>query len=241
MAAPVGQLESLTGHRFSNIDLLVRATTHRSWAYENNPDAAESEIHQIENESIEFIGDSVLGLVVAENLYNKNKGASEGDLTLMKHRLVSTASLASVAERLELGKFIRIGKGEEHTGGRKKQTLLANTLEAIIGAIFLDGGYSAAKVFITRIFADEFREISPKSSLDFKTLLQETLQAEKLAAPRYNVLRTEGPPHDREFFVEAIWEGGRSTGNGRSIKSAEMMAAQSALEAIKATSLGVET
>lgn len=241
MAAPVGQLESLTGHRFSNIDLLVRATTHRSWAYENNPDAAESEIHQIENESIEFIGDSVLGLVVAENLYNKNKGASEGDLTLMKHRLVSTASLASVAERLELGKFIRIGKGEEHTGGRKKQTLLANTLEAIIGAIFLDGGYSAAKVFITRIFADEFREISPKSSLDFKTLLQETLQAEKLAAPRYNVLRTEGPPHDREFFVEATWEGGRSTGNGRSIKSAEMMAAQSALEAIKATSLGVET
>ncbi|MBL8181863.1 MAG: ribonuclease III [Blastocatellia bacterium] len=241
MAAPVGQLESLTGHRFSNIDLLVRATTHRSWAYENNPDAAESEIHQIENESIEFIGDSVLGLVVAENLYNKNKGASEGDLTLMKHRLVSTASLASVAERLELGKFIRIGKGEEHTGGRKKQTLLANTLEAIIGAIFLDGGYSAAKVFITRIFTDEFREISPKSSLDFKTLLQETLQAEKLAAPRYNVLRTEGPPHDREFFVEAIWEGGRSTGNGRSIKSAEMMAAQSALEAIKATSLGVET
>lgn len=241
MAAPVGQLESLTGHRFSNIDLLVRATTHRSWAYENNPDAAESEIHQIENESIEFIGDSVLGLVVAENLYNKNKGASEGDLTLMKHRLVSTASLASVAECLELGKFIRIGKGEEHTGGRKKQTLLANTLEAIIGAIFLDGGYSAAKVFITRIFTDEFREISPKSSLDFKTLLQETLQAEKLAAPRYNVLRTEGPPHDREFFVEAIWEGGRSTGNGRSIKSAEMMAAQSALEAIKATSLGVET
>jgi len=238
MAAPVGQLESLTGHRFSNIDLLVRATTHRSWAYENNPDAKDGEIHQIENESIEFIGDSVLGLVVAENLYNKNEGASEGDLTLMKHRLVSTASLAAIAERLELGKFIRIGRGEEHTGGRKKQTLLANTLEAIIGAIFLDGGYSAARVFILKIFAKEFREISPRSSLDFKTLLQETLQAEKLAAPRYNVLRTEGPPHDREFFVEATWEGGRSTGNGRSIKLAEMKAAQSALEELKATSSG---
>lgn len=236
MAATVGQLESLTGHRFSDIDLLVRATTHRSWAYENNPNATEAEIHQIENESIEFIGDSVLGLVVAESLYNKNQGASEGDLTLMKHRLVSTASLAAVAERLELGKYVRIGRGEEHTGGRKKQTLLANTLEAIIGAIFLDGGYSAARVFILKIFAEEFREISPRSSLDFKTLLQETLQAEKLAAPRYNVLRTEGPPHDREFFVEAIWDGGRSTGNGRSIKSAEMMAAQNALEAIKATS-----
>ncbi|HMT07513.1 MAG TPA: ribonuclease III [Pyrinomonadaceae bacterium] len=233
MAASVAQLENLTGHRFNDIGLLTRATTHRSWAYENNPDASNNEIHQIENESLEFVGDSVLGLIVAENLFSTNRGASEGDLTLMKHRLVSTASLATAAERLELGKFIRIGRGEEHTGGRKKQTLLANTLEAIVGAIFLDGGYSAARVFVLRIFADEFRSISPKTSLDFKTLLQETLQAEKLAAPRYNVLRTEGPPHDREFFVEALWEGGRSTGNGRSIKSAEMLAAQNALEMLR--------
>lgn len=104
MAASVGQLEQMTGHRFGDIGLLTRATTHRSWAYENNPIATDTQIHEIENESLEFVGDSVLGLVVAENLYNLNRGASEGDLTLMKHRLVSTVSLAEVAERLELGK-----------------------------------------------------------------------------------------------------------------------------------------
>lgn len=233
MASSVPQLESITGHRFADIALLERAITHRSWAYENMPGSTDVEIHKAENESLEFVGDSVLGLVIAESLYNSHLGASEGDLTLMKHRLVSTASLATIAIRLDLGKYIRIGRGEEQTGGRKKQTVLANTLEAVIGAIFLDGGYAAVRVFIGRIFADELKNISARGSLDFKTLLQETLQAEKLAAPRYNVLRTEGPPHDREFFVEAVWETGRSTGNGRSIKSAEMVAAQNALEMLR--------
>lgn len=233
MASSVPQLESITGHRFADIGLLERAVTHRSWAYENMAGSADAEIHMSENESLEFVGDSVLGLVIAESLYNSHVGASEGDLTLMKHRLVSTASLAEIAIRLDLGKYIRIGRGEEQTGGRKKQTVLANTLEAVIGAIFLDGGYAAVRVFIGRIFTEELKNISARGSLDFKTLLQETLQAEKLAAPRYNVLRTEGPPHDREFFVEAVWETGRSEGNGRSIKSAEMLAAQNALEMLR--------
>lgn len=230
MASSVPQLESITGHRFADISLLERAVTHRSWAYENMPSSSDTEIHLKENESLEFVGDSVLGLVIAESLYNGHLGASEGDLTLMKHRLVSTASLAAVAIRLDLGKYIRIGRGEEQTGGRNKHTVLANTLEAIIGAIFLDGGYAAARVFVSRLFADELKSISARESLDFKTLLQETLQAEKLAAPRYNVLRTEGPPHDREFFVEAVWETGRTDGNGRTIKSAEMAAAKKALD-----------
>ncbi len=230
MASSVPQLESITGHRFADIALLERAVTHRSWAYENMPGSTDVEIHRAENESLEFVGDSVLGLVIAESLYNSHLGASEGDLTLMKHRLVSTASLATVAIRLDLGKYIRIGRGEEQTGGRKKHTVLANTLEAVIGAIFLDGGYTAAKVFVGRIFANELKSINARESLDFKTLLQETLQAEKLAAPRYNVLRTEGPPHDREFFVEAVWETGHTNGNGRSIKSAEMAAAKAALD-----------
>jgi ribonuclease-3 len=125
---------------------------------------------------------------------------------------------------------MRVGRGEEKTGGRRKQALLANTLEAIIAAIFFDSGYISARAFINRIFAEEFRSASPQASLDYKTLLQETLQAQKLAAPVYTLVKTEGPPHERKFFVEAVWENGRIEGTGSSIKSAEMTAASLVLK-----------
>src|SRR5258706_1201720 len=225
MTPKLASLENLIGHKFQDLKVLERAVTHRSWAYENLPGASEEKVRAAENESMEFVGDSVLGLVIAEQLYTVHPKSSEGDLTLMKHHLVSTTTLARIAEGLDSGKFIRVGRGEEKTGGRKKQALLANTLEAVIAAVFLDGGYIPARVFIARIFADELKRATPKNSIDYKTLLQELLQSEKLSAPSYNVTKTDGPPHDRTFSVEAVWATGKARGHGNSIKAAEMMAA----------------
>jgi ribonuclease-3 len=233
MKVNLSKLEQTLGYKFQDIKLLERAVTHRSWAYEKIPFGEEENIRDLQNEALEFVGDSVLGLAVAEELHRRHPKSSEGDLTLMKHYLVSTDTLAEIAKELKIGKYMRVGRGEEKTGGRRKQALLANTLEAIIGAIFFDRGYIPARAFIKRIFAGELKEATPKTSIDFKTLLQETLQAQKLAAPKYKVVKTEGPPHDRTFFVEAVWENGKINGEGSSIKSAEMMAASLALEKLK--------
>ncbi|MEJ7847338.1 MAG: ribonuclease III [Pyrinomonadaceae bacterium] len=227
------KLENLLGYEFRDPALLERAVTHRSWAHENLPGASEKKLREAENESLEFVGDSVLGLSVAEQLYTANPTLSEGDLTLMKHHLVSMATLAKLAQEMDLGEFVRVGRGEEKTGGRKKQAILADTLEAIIAAIFFDGGYDAAKAFVAGIFETEMSSVTPKGSLDYKTLLQETLQAEKLSAPSYLLVKTDGQPHARTFFVEAAWETGKSEGTGRSIKSAEMMAASEALKMLR--------
>ena len=233
MTPKLAKLENLIGHKFQDMKLLERAVTHRSWAYENLPGATDEQVRETENESMEFVGDSVLGLVIAEQLYAAHPKDSEGDLTLMKHHLVSTTTLAKIAEGLDLGDFIRVGRGEEKTGGRKKQALLANTLEAVIAAVFLDGGYIQARFFIGRIFADELKQATPKNSIDYKTLLQELLQSDKRSAPSYAVIKTDGPPHDRTFSVEARWEGGKASGTGNSIKSAEMMAAAEALNILR--------
>ncbi len=237
MSASVAKLENLIGHKFQNLRLLERAVTHRSWAFENLPEETDESIRELENESLEFVGDSVLGLIVAEHLYLSNPRLSEGDLTLMKHRLVSTSTLAQIAVELGLGDYVRFGRGEEKTGGRRKAQLLANTLEAVIGAVFFDGGYIAARVFVGRILSDEFRTATPKSSLDYKSLLQEILQASKMSAPVYNLIKTEGPPHERTFFVEAVWKTGKARGEGNSIKAAEMMAAAEALNTIESAQL----
>jgi ribonuclease-3 len=229
-------LEKLLGYQFQNLALLERALTHRSWASEQMPFGEEAEVRRLQNESLEFVGDSVLGLAVAEHLYINNAKSSEGDLTLMKHHLVSTATLAKTALDLGLNKFMRVGRGEEKTGGRRKQALLADTLEAVIGAIFFDSGYISARAFVNRIFAEEFRRATPQTSIDYKTLLQETLQAQKYSAPIYNVVKVDGPPHERDFLVEAVWETGKVRGRGGSIKAAEMMAANLALKKLnKAT------
>ncbi len=234
MSQNVAKLENLIGYKFQNLPLLERAVTHRSWAYEHFPtETDEEKIREQQNESLEFVGDSVLGLAIAEQLYVRNPKLSEGDLTLMKHHLVSTGTLAKIAQNLSLGDYIRVGRGEEKTGGRRKQALLADTLEAVIAAVFFDGGYIAARALVSRIFADELRRATPKGSIDYKTLLQETLQADKLTAPTYTVINTEGPPHDRTFYVQAVWETGRVSGEGSSIKSAEMMAANLALKKLE--------
>ncbi|MBX7171602.1 MAG: ribonuclease III [Pyrinomonadaceae bacterium] len=230
MSKTIAKLEQLLGYQFKDSDLLERALTHRSWAYEKIPVGTEEEIRALQNESLEFVGDAVLGMAVVEYLFNKYPNASEGELTLMKHRLVSTETLAKNSQKLNLGDFLKVGRGEEKTGGRRKQALLADTMEAIIAAVFFDTGYISARNFVHKILADDFREITPTSSLDYKTLLQETLQAQKHAAPTYNVIKIEGPPHKRVFSVEAIWNGDRVEAQGSSIKSAEMAAANLALQ-----------
>ncbi len=232
MAASSAKLETLIGYRFKDRSILERAVTHRSWAYEQMTGADDATITQVDNESLEFLGDSVVGLVIAETLLRGNPDHNEGELTLMKHHLVSTATLARIAETMSLGDYLLVGRGEEKTGGRKKLALLANTLEAVIGAVFLDGGYAAARVFVQGIFGDELRVATPQSSLDFKTMLQERLQAVKMRAPVYAVVKTEGPPHKRTFTVEATWETGKTTASGASIKAAEMTAAAEALKSL---------
>lgn len=228
------KLENLLGYTFTDRELLERAVTHRSWAHERFAGEADETVRNAQNESLEFVGDSVVGLVVAETLYRANPGMSEGDLTLMKHRLVSTTTLAEIAVELGIGEFVRLGRGEVKTGGREKPAILADTLEAVIGAVFFDGGYESVRGCIGRIFAEELEKATPKGSNDFKTMLQEILQAQKLAAPTYELVKAEGMPHSRTFVVEATWRGGKSIGTGRSIKSAEMMAASEALSALRA-------
>ncbi|MBV9216571.1 MAG: ribonuclease III [Acidobacteria bacterium] len=229
------RLEQKIGHTFKDASLLVRALTHRSWAYENIADGDESRVHSTENESVEFLGDSVLGLAIAETLFKNNPGVSEGDLTLMKHRLVSTATLADIGESLGLGEYVRVGRGEEKTGGRKKRAFLANSVEAVIGAVFLDGGYVKARALVARLFAEQLKKVTPDNSIDHKTTLQELLQSRKMHAPTYHIVDTEGPPHARKFSVEALWETGKSHGSGDSIKEAEMQAAAKALEILKSS------
>jgi ribonuclease-3 len=229
----LAEFEKNIGYTFKDVTLLERALTHRSWAHENLAGRSEDEIRGAENESFEFLGDSVLGLAVAEELFRKYPDASEGELTLMKHRLVSTTTLAAAAESLKIGEHIRIGRGEEKTGGRQKRAILADTLEAVIAAVFFDSGYVATRSLVVRILAHEFRGVTPEGSADYKTLLQEMLQAEQLSGPVYSLLKTEGQPHERTFYVEAAWNTGRAEGRGSSIKSAEMMAASEALKSLK--------
>lgn len=177
----------------------------------------------------------MLGLIIANHLFLWNPNATEGELSRMKHRLVSAAMLSKASRELRLGEFLRLGVGEEKTGGRSKRALLADAFEAILGAIFLDGGLQPATDFVTAALGAELEKTDPEqaAAADYKTLLQERLQAEQHAAPQYTVVETTGPPHRRTFHVEVSWEGGVGVrAQGRTIKAAETDAARLALERI---------
>ena len=228
-------IEKSLGHRFHDRALLGRALTHRSWAHEQVAPGAESHVRTVHNEALEFVGDSVLGLIVADYLFSAYPEVTEGELSRMKHSLVSAVTLAKVAQRLELGRFLRVGRGEEKTGGRRKGAILADTFEAVLAAIFLDGGMAAATKFLIRALGPELTATSPAAAAneDFKTKLQETLQATRQPAPRYEIITTDGPPHKRTFHVVAIWTDGRAEASGHTIKTAEMTAARRALEMLQ--------
>jgi ribonuclease III len=229
-------LEEILEYTFRDSALLERAITHRSWAHEQVAAGAEEEARQLQNEALEFLGDSVLGLIVAEHLCRTYTAASEGDLSRMKHKLVSATTLTKVSLRFQLGDFLRFGRGEEKSGGRHKDALLANVFEAITGAIFLDGGLEAARAFVHLALREELESVNPATAgeADFKTMLQEKLQAERRPPPRYAVVETVGPPHKRVFHVQLSWDNGSVRADGRSIKAAEAAAAQQALETMKA-------
>lgn len=225
-------LERTIAYRFNDRTLLERAITHRSWAHESVSPGHEEEARRLHNEVFEFVGDSVLGLVVADYLFQSYKNGTEGELSRMKHSLVSASTLAKAAERLSLGGFLRVGRGEEKTGGRSKAALLADAFEAVLAAIFFDGGFNAAQAFVRLALGHEFARVDPAAAAaaDYKTLLQERHQAEYGDPPRYEVVETAGPPHRRSFCVEVHWHGGSVRGEGHTIKAAEAVAARNALE-----------
>jgi ribonuclease III len=228
-------LETILAYPFNDRTLLERAITHRSWAHEQVAPGDEQQARKLHNESLEFLGDSVLGLVVANYLCNSYPAGTEGELSRMKHRLVSAPTLAKASQALNLGDFLRFGRGEEKSGGRQKNALLADVFEAITGAIFIDGGMEAATDFVCYALRGELEGADPLAAAkaDFKTMLQERLQAERRQAPRYIVIETLGPPHRRIFHVEVSWDGGSIRGEGHSIKTAEAAAARAALEVMQ--------
>ncbi|MFI2032925.1 ribonuclease III [Streptomyces buecherae] len=219
-------LEGRLGYHLESA-LLVRALTHRSFAYENGGLPT--------NERLEFLGDSVLGLVVTDTLYRIHPDLPEGQLAKLRAAVVNSRALAEVGRGLDLGAFIRLGRGEEGTGGRDKASILADTLEAVIGAVYLDKGLDAAAELVHRLF-DPLIERSSNlgAGLDWKTSLQELTATEGLGVPEYLVSET-GPDHEKVFTAAARVGGvAYGTGTGRSKKEAEQQAAEAAWRAIRA-------
>lgn len=219
-------LEARIGYRFRDRGLLEHALTHRSKAHEDPSGGV------IDNESLEFLGDAVLGMVVAEALFRAFPDYSEGQKSKIKSALVSTTALAELAQRLELGGHMILGRGEEKTGGRAKQALLADTCEALIAAIFLDGGLDAARQFILRESNDGIEEARRPDYFgrDYKSLLQEQLQALGRPLPTYRVAGAIGPDHRKLFRVEVLVGVEMvAEGSGRTKKEAEQEAAKTAV------------
>lgn len=216
------------GHVFRQPSLLEEALTHKSHVNESKGKQGKH------NERLEFLGDAVLTLVISEHLAAACPDSTEGELSKLKARLVSEVSLAKAARRLDLGALLQLGRGEELTQGREKPSLLANALEAILAAIFLDGGLAAAKGFTLRTFASDLREVQCLDGTswaeDYKTRLQEWCQKEFDALPQYLVIRESGPDHQKTFEVQLSIRGEmRGIGVGKSKKEAEQMAARQAL------------
>ena len=215
------------GIDFDDDEMLVRAVTHTSFAEE----AAEDLLH---NQRLEFLGDSLVGIAVTHALYRAFPTEPEGALSKLKAGLVSTSSLATAARRHDLGRFLRLGRGEERTSGREKTRLLADVFESVAGAIFLDQGFDCARDWVLRLLAPEFEHAAPGSrSDDFKSELQELLQGRLRTRPKYITLNAEGPAHEQVFTVGVEVDGETvATGEGRSKKEAQQSAAQAALEAL---------
>jgi len=226
--ARCAELEARLGHSFRNAALCETALTHTSWVNE----AGQPE--RSDNERLEFLGDAVLDLVVSDLLMRRFPDRREGDLSRARAALVSEPGLAQVAVALELGRFILLGKGEERTGGRGRPSILANALEALLGAIYVDAGFDAAAAVASRLFESRIEEVDQHARLDYKSRLQERAQALWQTAPVYEVVAEEGPDHDKRFEV-ALSLAGRPYGRaiGRSKKEAEQGAAAAALDAIE--------
>lgn len=217
--------EQRLGYTFQQRDLLRRALTHKSYSHE----AKDGDVRH--NETFEFLGDSVLGFVVGDLLFRHFPTLDEGALSKMKAFLVSAPSLAAKAREYGMGEVILLGVGEEKTGGRKKDSLLANLFEAMIAGIYLDGGIEAARQLIERAFSGDIGRIDQQDLLfhDYKTALQELAQGRGLPLPDYNVVAEVGPDHDKKFVVEVKLGKLLTRGEGSSKKEAQQQAARHAL------------
>jgi ribonuclease-3 len=207
-------------YRFNDLELLRRALTHRSY----------STCH---NERLEFLGDSVVNCVVALELFSRFPQLAEGDLSRLRANIVNQQSLATAAQQLAIGEQLRLGEGELKSGGARRPSMLADSVEAVIGAVFLDGGFDAARLAVRRLLGGVLDTIDPATSgKDPKTLLQEHLQGRKLGLPQYGVITVTGEAHEQKFQVECVVAalGIRSLGAGASRRSAEQEAARQAYD-----------
>src|SRR2546426_8202732 len=205
------ELESIFGYSFQSQALLDRALTHSSAANERSAATRE------DNEQLEFLGDSIIGFFISDYLYQKFSQLSEGDLSKIRAHLVSSANLFKIASQLQLGEFLHLGKGEEKTGGRKKQALLVDAFEALVAAIYLDGGLGPAREFVLSSFRQDFQAIEAGNfyHIDFKSQLQERLQALHFPPAEYSVVGASGPDHKKQFSVELKIKGKKlSEGHG---------------------------
>lgn len=225
MQRDLSAFEERLGYRFQRRDLLTRALTHKSYSHEARHENAQ------DNETFEFLGDSVLGFVIGDILFTRFPELDEGALSKMKAYLVSATSLAQKARDYGMGDVIYLGVGEEKSGGRKKESLLANLFEAMIAAIYLDGGIPPARELIERSFAKDIGSIDAEDLLfkDYKTALQELAQGQGLALPEYSVIQEVGPDHEKRFVVEVKVGNLVANGEGSSKKEAQQQAAKHAL------------
>lgn len=223
-------LQNSLAYFFNNISLLRQAVTHRSYVNEHPGREAKH------NERLEFLGDAVLNLSLSTMLLDQYPDLPEGHLSKIRAGQVNEKKLASLSRQLGLGAYLMIGKGEERTGGREKPSLLADTFEAVLGAIYLDGGFKAALSFIDSLFRSQFKDTNHFSTQDHKTLLQEYCQGILKTIPDYRVFREEGPDHKKIFFVEVIiQERVISVGKGKTKKEAQQKAAEKALVQLEKT------
>ena len=224
------EIEEAIGYRFARRELLRQALSHRSFASE----ASQQKDSPIpSNERLEFLGDAVLQLAVTVHIYKTYDALTEGMLAKVRASVVSSSSLAEVADELGLGEHVLLGKGEEASGGREKPSILADAMEALIGAVYLDGGWKPADALVMRLLGQRIREAAegPGGS-DYKTRLQELALANGWGLPKYSI-EEEGPDHAKKFYA-TVWVGrsGTGSGEGRSKKQAEQEAARAALESL---------
>ncbi|NNF16032.1 MAG: ribonuclease III [Gammaproteobacteria bacterium] len=216
------RLAAALGIEFSDIELLKAALTHRSAASKNN-------------ERLEFLGDAVLGMVIAKRLFDAQPDASEGQMSRLRATLVRRNTLAEIAREWDIGEYVHLGSGELKSGGYRRASILADTTEAIIGAVYLDQGIAAAQGLVRTLFGERWSNIGDQSAeKDPKTRLQEWLQSRGLPLPDYSVVSEHGPPHAREFVVRCEVQSCGHLGDGRgpSLRAAEQAAAQTALEGL---------
>jgi ribonuclease III len=221
--APPAELADRLEVHLDDAGLLEQALTHRSWAFENG--AVEP------NERLEFLGDAVLALVVTDEIYHAHPSEQEGRLAKVRSAAVKTGSLADVARGVGLGRYVKLGRGEASSGGADKDSILADTLEAVLGAVYLDRGFATAYDLVQRLFADRLDELAGRgAALDFKTALQELSAARSGQLPRYEVTDT-GPDHEKTFSARVAVDGDVvGHGEGRNKKEAEQRAAREAYQ-----------